>query len=184
MNRSGVCCSVTLGFLLNSVASSANPWSSCGLHVEDAQNIYVHQIYFVLLFFLVRESVQNLGAVHVQDLAVTCFSKPYYLPLTWPLTLSASLTTICQLCSQYLLDLQYIVLHERAKPQTTGSSVKFYQPWILIVYSRLMLGNVRNCIALIFFFVLFFFGWGWGALFHLHHFFLLGGNSPKTKEHT
>lgn len=43
------------------------------------------------------------------------------------------------LCSQYL---QY----EWAKPQTTGSSVKFYQPWILIVYSRIMLGNVRSCI--------------------------------------
>ena len=33
-----------------------------------------------------------------------------------------------------------VVIHQRAHPQTTESSVKFYQPWILIVYSRRMLG--------------------------------------------
>lgn len=68
------------------------------------------------------------------------------------------------LCSQYL---QY----EWAKPQTTGSSVKFYQPWKLIVYSRIMLGNVRSCI---------FFSLGFVSFTPL----LFARGTLKTKEHT
>lgn len=66
-----------------------------------------------------------------------------------------------------------MVLHERAKPQTTGSSVKFYQPWILIVYSRIILGMWKVVLLLIFF-----------LLFHLHHFFMPGELSRPKNTHT
>lgn len=102
------------------LASFANPQLSWGLHVEDAHLcIYVHQKFFYSI--LMWGSVQKLRAVHVRYLAVTCISKLYCLSLslTWPLTHSSSLP--CHNVAN-ITDLQYIVLHKRAEPQTTGSS--------------------------------------------------------------
>lgn len=107
-------------------------------------------------------SLQNLRAKLEQHLDLSLSSA-------WPLAPTASLPTICHNVANI-----YNILYEWAKPQTTGNSVKFYQPWILIVYSRIMLGDMRSCIVL----GLFFFS-------HLHHFFLPEELSkPKNSRNT
>lgn len=92
--------------------------SNASLPIPDYTEAYMWKMHQMFSLFAVWESVQKLRAVHVHYTFLSCTTFPSAADLTVDTYSTSSLPTIC---SQYLLDLQYIVLHERAKPQTTGS---------------------------------------------------------------